>query len=133
MTEIKDGEISVPQSINLEIFKYEFNPDTQSLDKAKGQPTFAGAKNEPIQLHGDGYYAKGSGGGVPAKIFSLKGKTLLQLVSAGVDLDVAKKIIERQDRGVIINDYPNQIGASKEILLNLIKRKDSTYTDISQN
>jgi hypothetical protein len=132
VAEIKDAEIAVPQSINLEIYKYEFNPDTQSLDKSKAQPAFAGSKNEPIHLAGDGYYAKGSGTGVLPKIFVLKGKSLLQLIGAGVDLDVAKKILERQDDNLSITNYFAQIGTTKEILLNLIKRKDSSYTDISQ-
>lgn len=133
VSDIKDGEIAVPLSINLDIFKYDFNPDTKSLEKSKAQPAFAGTKNEPITLQGDGYYAKGIGGGVAPKIFVLKGKSLLQLISAGVDLDVAKKIVARQDQNLSINNYLAQIGTTKEILLNLIKRKDSDYTDISQN
>jgi hypothetical protein len=132
VAEIKEGEVSVPLSINLEVFKYDFNADTQSLDKSKAQPPFAGKTNEPINIQGDGYYAKGSAVSA-VKIYSLKGKTFMQLISAGVDLDVAKKIMERQDRNVSITDYFNQIGTTKEILLNLIKRKDSSYTDISQN
>jgi hypothetical protein len=55
---IKKAEKAVPQSINLEVIKYDFNPDNQSLEKSKNQPNFAGKKNEPIDIQGDGYYTK---------------------------------------------------------------------------
>ncbi|MVO09644.1 hypothetical protein GOQ30_10775 [Flavobacterium sp. TP390] len=133
ISDIKDGEITVPNAFNIEIFKYDFNADTRSYEKSKSQPNFAGKKSEDVVINNDAYYAKGTSTGVASKIYSLKGKSLMQLYKDGVDLDVAKKIIERQDKNLSITDYFNQIGVKKEILLNLIKRKDESYTDISQN
>lgn len=133
VSEIKDGEVSVPTAINIEIFKYDFNADSQNFEKSKSQPNFAGKKSESIALDDSEYYAKGASTGVVAKVYSLKGKSFSQLISDGVDLDIAKKILDRQDKSLSITDYFNQIGVSKEILLNLIKRKDNAYTDISQN
>lgn len=132
ISDIKDGEVTVPNALNIEIFKYDFNADSRSYEKSKSQPNFAGKKTENIIINNDTYYAKGTSTGVTPKVYSLKGKTLLQLVKDGVDLDIAKKIIARQDKNLSITDYLNQIGVEKEILLNLIKRKDDNYTDISQ-
>jgi hypothetical protein len=127
---IKDSEETVPSALKLELHKYEFNPDTQSLVKAKNQPPFAGAKSEPISITGDGYYTKNNG--IPEKVYVLKGKDLFQLIKIGIDSDVAIKINDRNSKNLKITDYQGQIGCSKEILLNLIKRKNPEYTDVSQ-
>ena len=114
--EIKNAEVHIPTSLKASL-------SLKISDENKALYT-----NKSLKINIDDNYEASK----PEKIYILKGKDLFQLIKIGIDSDVAIKINDRNSKNLKITDYQSQIGCSKEILLNLIKRKNPEYTEVSQ-